>query len=329
MLLSQRNDTEPLSAKDVLRLGMRVRHQKARCWRPERHAHRDADPSLCFSVHRNRVRCMVCDTQGGHSCIDLVARVLAVDTGTAVRWIAERFAVPNVKVGRPLGAGQRGLSPYQVGLHASPFEVLVKSGMFGALSAAGRSILVCLETFKDHESGLTRLSYQAIQRYAGVSSRTTVSKALKFLQQIRALQISRGARVGLIRECSVYRATLEDEKFIDRCNEIYTAKRAEISREREYRKQLKAARERDARQIRNLNTNPAGGLRVPRTPSLTVSRTPTTQKEEQSKANLKVQNLSTPSGPHANKPVHANYRLIGVPAFRDGKLLRSWKGPCA
>src|ERR1700689_5123692 len=257
MLLSQRNDTEPLSAKDVLRLGMRVRHQKARCWRPERHAHRDADPSLCFSVHRNRVRCMVCDTQGGHSCIDLVARVLAVDTGTAVRWIAERFAVPNVKVGRPLGAGQRGLSPYQVGLHASPFEVLVKSGMFGALSAAGRGILVYLETFKDHESGLTRLSYQAIQRYAGVSSRTTVSKALKFLQQIRALQISHGARVGLIRECSVYRATLEDEKFIDRCNEIYTAKRAEISREREYRKQLKAARERDARQIRNLNTNPA------------------------------------------------------------------------
>jgi hypothetical protein len=51
---------------------------------------------------------------------------------------------------------------------------------------------------------------------------------------------------------------LEDEKFIDRCNEIYTASRAEISRDREYRKQLKATRERDARKVRNLSTNLAG-----------------------------------------------------------------------
>jgi hypothetical protein len=227
--------------------------------------------------------------------------------------------VPNIKAGRPLGARKKEPAPYQVGFQGSPFEVLVRSGMFGELSAAERSILICLETLKDHESGLTRLSYQAIQRYAGVSSRTTVSEALKFLQRVHALQISRGARVGLIRACSCYRVTLEDEKFIDRCNDIHTANREEISREREYRKQLKAARERDAQKIRNLNTNSAGGLRVPRTPSLTVS----TIKEEKGNPNLKVQNLSTPSGPHASKPVHANYRLIGGRGFRGEGFSRS------
>jgi hypothetical protein len=308
--------------KVAMMLGVRVRRQKARCWRPERHAHGDADPSLCFSVRRNRVRCMVCDTRGGHSCVDLVAGVLAVDTGTAVRWIAERFAVPNIKVGRPVGVKQNGPAPYHVSLHGGPFEVLVRSGMFGELSAAERSILICLETLKDHESGLTRLSYQAIQRYAGVSSRTTVSKALKFLQQIRALQIGRGARVGLIRACSIYRVTLEDEKFIDRCNDIYSASRGEIAREREYRKQLRSAREKQTRRTRTLNTTLAGGLRVPRTPSFTVSNTSNTKKEGNN-PNLKVQNLSTPSGPHANKPVHSNDRLIGVPVFRNQGFSRS------
>jgi hypothetical protein len=223
-------------------LDMRIRHQRARCWRPERHANRDAHPSLCFSQRRNRVRCMVCDMRGGHSCVDLVAGVLGIDTGSALRWIAERFTVPKIKAGRSLGKGTKEPAPYRIGSHASPFEVLVRSGMFGELPAAERSILVTLETFKDPESGATCLSYQAIQRYAGVSSRTTVSKALKQLQQIRAIQISRGARIGITRACSTYRVTLEDEKFLSRCHQIFSSDRERIAKEREYRKTLRAPR---------------------------------------------------------------------------------------
>jgi hypothetical protein len=40
---------------------------------------------------------------GGHSNLDLVMGVLGCDFGSAVLWIAERFPVPNVKVGRPAG----------------------------------------------------------------------------------------------------------------------------------------------------------------------------------------------------------------------------------
>jgi hypothetical protein len=294
-------------------LDMRIRHQRARCWRPEQHANRDAHPSLCFSPRHNRVRCMVCDMRGGHSCIDLVMGVLGIDTGSAVRWIADRFAVPNIKAGRPLGTGTKEIAPYRIGIHASPFEVLVRSGMFGELPAAERSILVTLETLKDPESGATCLSYQAIQRYAGVSSRTTVSKALKRLHQIHAIQISRGARIGITRACNTYRVTLEDEKFLSRCQEAFSSVREQIAKEREYRKTLRAAREKQARHNRTLNTNAAGGLRVPRTPAFIVSQPPeTNQENKREEPNLKVQNLSTPSGQHVNKPVHANYRLIGV-----------------
>ena len=47
-----------------------------------------------------------------------------------------------------------------------------------------------------------------------------------------------------MRECSAYRVTLDDPKFYDACNEIFRRTRAEISLEREYRAQLRQARQR-------------------------------------------------------------------------------------
>ncbi len=90
-------------------LGLRIRHRRASCWRPENHTHGDAEPSLHLYEARNRVRCFVCDMRGGHSNIDLVMGVLRLNVGDAIRWIAERFTVPNVKPGWPIGKreGQR------------------------------------------------------------------------------------------------------------------------------------------------------------------------------------------------------------------------------
>lgn len=142
-------------------LGLRIRHRRAKCWRPENHTHGDADPSLHFYEKGNRVRCFVCDMRGGHSNVDLVMRVLGVNVGDAVRWIADRFPVPNVKPGRPLGQREAQAVPYRVGAHGSEFEVLVRSGMFGRLPAPERSILVALAHFRDSDSGLAQLSYAA------------------------------------------------------------------------------------------------------------------------------------------------------------------------
>jgi hypothetical protein len=172
--------------------------------------------------------------------------VLAISFGEAVIWIAQRFAVPDIKRGRPIGS-QSQANPYRVGVSGSDFEVLVRSGTFGQFSPAERSVLLTLLAFKDVETGVTRMSYRAIMRYAGVGSRANVSKALNLLQKLHAIQISRGPRVGVTRECNTYRVTLEDPRFLELCNSVYSAMKEEIERERTYRGELRAARAKAAR----------------------------------------------------------------------------------
>ena len=175
--------------------------------------------------------------------------MLEIDFALAVRWIAERFSVPNIKVGRPAGKALASSVPYRVGVHGSEWEVIVRSGLWGAMTAADRSILVVLDYFKDSETGLTRLSYRAIMRYSGVGKTGNVSGAIKELARMHALQVLPGSRVGVTRECSTYRVTLTDPKFLEICNETYASARKEIAEEREYRASQKAKRQRDARNL--------------------------------------------------------------------------------
>jgi hypothetical protein len=254
-------------------LGLTIRRGKAKCWRAENHRHGDVDPSLSFFEKRNRCRCFVCDMRGGHSNVDLVTGVLDCDLGSAVQWIAERFTVPNIKVGRPSGTDLASPAPYRVGVHASEWEVIVRSGMWGALTAAERSVLLTLDKWQDIESGMTRPSYQALMRYSGVAKRANVASAIKELRKIRAVQSVPGLRCGLMRECSAYRVTLNDPKFLELCNAVFASARKEIAEEREYRASLKAKRQRDARkpsgpslQVVPQNTNTEGGLRPPAPP---------------------------------------------------------------
>jgi hypothetical protein len=289
-------------------LGLHLRRKRARCWRIENHRHGDADPSLHFYERKNRVRCFVCDMRGGHSNIDLVMGVLGIPFGEAVRWIAEHFAVPTAKRGRPVGSHPAQAIPHRVGVHGSEFEVLVRSGMFGQLSAPERSVLIALTLFQDSDTGLTLLSYAGIMRYAGVSSRGTVSKALKRLARLRVLEIHRGARVGLTRECSAYRVTLDDPKFLDHCDKVFQAARKEILEEREFRKNLRRERMQTPPRPIALNTNTGGGLRPPDPPCAT-----TTSKEQEGDkpSTCEGLNLSTPTELMSNKSVRAAYPEIG------------------
>ena len=314
-------------------LGLRIRHQRARCWRPENHAHGDADPSLRFFERGNRVRCFVCDMRGGHSCIDLVMGVLCADVGTAVRWIAERFTVPSIKSGRPVGHRTTQLAPYRAGVHGSELEFLVRSGMFGQLSSAESRILVTLAIFREPDSGITKLSYQAIMRYSGVGSRANVARALAQLQRLHAIQISLGPRIGITRECSSYRVTLDDPKFYDLCNEVCRIGREQVAQERVYRSQLRAEREKKARDARHknehrrqtmkdparkgaikprlaLNMTEAGGLRPPDPPLSGVS--PSRRNPEENTSTCAGLNLSSAGELNSNKSVPGQNRGIGV-----------------
>jgi hypothetical protein len=315
-------------------LGLTIRHCKAKCWRVENHRHGDVDPSLSFFEKRNRCRCFVCDMRGGHSNIDLVMGVLGCDLGSAVQWIAGRFTVPNIKVGRPSGNAMASPTPYRVGVHGSEWEVIVRSGMWGAMTVAERSILVTLDYLKDSETGLTRLSYRGIMRYSGVKKMANVSSALKELKKIHALQSVAGLRCGLVRECSTYRPTLTDPKFLYLCNEVFASERAPIAQEREYRASLKAKRQRDARkpngpslQVVPQNTNTEGGLCPPAPPAACVSKSNSkTLNQHQETPTCEGLNLSSPGEVRADLSLPRGQREISTPAFeklqRDKQILR-------
>jgi hypothetical protein len=297
-------------------LGLTIRRGKAKCWRVANHRHGDVDPSLSFFEKRNRCRCFVCDTHGGHSNVDLVMGVLNCDLGSAVRWIAERFTVPNIKVGRPSGNTLASPAPYRVGVHDSEWEVIVRSGMWGALTAAERSVLLTLHQWQDVETGLTRLSYRAIMRYSGVAKTGNVSGAIKKLKKIHALQSVPGLRVGLVRECSAYRVTLDDPKFLEHCNSVYTSARQEITQERKYRASQKANRQRDARkpngrssQVIAQSTNTGGGLRPPAPPAVCVSDSNSKAGETPTCEGL---NLSSPGAAHADLSLPSGQREISM-----------------
>lgn len=277
-------------------LGIRIRKdRRAQCWRPENHTHGDADPSLSFSERRNRVRCFVCDMRGGHSNVDLVMGVLRVRFATAVEWIAERFAVPNVKPGHPVGRSMAESSPYRVGVHGSDLEVLVRSGLFGQLSAAERSILVVLYHWRDPETGFAHLSYCALMRYSGIGSRTSVARAIKRLARLHAIQVHRGLRTGVTRGCSSYAVTLDDQKLYELCNQTFQAARGEIAQERDFRKSLRARRALSPRPV-PVSTIPA--------------------KETPKASTCTGLNLSSLGGPLLNKSVHSVDRVIGVSGIR-------------
>lgn len=319
-------------------LGLRIRRGKAQCWRTENHRNGDADPSLSFFERRNRCRCFVCDMRGGHSNVDLVIGVLACDLGTAVQWIAKRFPVPNVKTGRPVGS-EKQPQPYRVGVRGSAWEVIIRSGAWGKMTSAERSVLAVLDTFKDAESGVTRMSYRAIMRYGGIGKRENVSSALRELKKMHALQVSPGQRIGITRECSAYRTSLDDPKFLDLCNGVYAAARQEIAQEREYRASQKRERERTARkpagpslQVITQNTNTEGGRCPPAPPVVCVSNSNSKAKNQpQETPTCEGLNLSSPREPHVNKSVPPGNREISDSAFlkfqRDKEYILKHYGP--
>jgi hypothetical protein len=323
-------------------LGLTIRRRKAKCWRVEKHRHGDVDPSLSFFEKRNRCRCFVCDMRGGHSNVDLVMGVLGCDLASAVQWIAERFTVPNIKVGRPSGNTMASPTPYRVGVHGSEWEVIVRSGMWGAMTAAERSILVTLDYLKDSETGLTRLSYRGIMRYSGVKKTAYVSRAIKELSRMGALQFSRGQRIGVTRECSTYGVTLDNPKFLELCNGVFADARQEIAQEREYRASQKRERERQksarkvpdkffnapaaSLQVVTQNTNTGGRLRPPAPPAACVSNSNSkTQDQHQETPTCEGLNLSSHREVRADLSLPAGQREISAAAFeklqRDKQIL--------
>jgi hypothetical protein len=222
--------------RDVAReLGLAVNGRQGHCWRVDAHRNGDSKPSIWFN-RKNRGRCEVCDSQTW-SAIDLVMRVEGIGTGAAIRWIAQRFPVPNVPKGKHLTTTRRWKPAFRVGT-GGLMEIIVRSGLLAELSGAEVKVLQVLVAFADRNGEVT-ISYAGIAQYAGVASPSTVRKALLRLQKLHLLEISRKVSGGF-RECSSYRLTVDDPQFLALARERSDKTRELVKEQRAMREAQRA-----------------------------------------------------------------------------------------
>jgi len=192
-------------------------------------------------------------------------------------------------------------------------EVLVRSGVYGQLDPGTQAVLITLFHFRDPDTGLTQLSYRGIAVYSGVESPATISKALKFLRRIHAIQMVQAPRLGITRPCNQYRVTLEDEKFLALCNETYRTLRESSEKERAIRSEMRFAREVEsqlARKVQSETSLMQAGDSAPRTPrSIPFQKGNQSQDQHHSCKGL---NLSSLAEVTSNKALHSVKREIGV-----------------
>lgn len=95
-------------------LGLSVNRHKALC-----PFHNDSNPSLTFSVRKNRYRCFVCGASGGP--IDLVMNYLHKDFLSACKWLSEEHDVV-ITIPEPSSFNSKPEKPFDASRYARFFE---------------------------------------------------------------------------------------------------------------------------------------------------------------------------------------------------------------
>ena len=95
-------------------LGLHVNRHKALC-----PFHDDSNPSLTFSVRKNRYKCYVCDAHGG--VIDLVMNYLHKDFVSACKWLSEEHDVV-ITIPEPSSLNSQPEKPFDASRYARFFE---------------------------------------------------------------------------------------------------------------------------------------------------------------------------------------------------------------
>jgi len=219
------------------------------CWRPELHHNCDRTASVGVRKTNNTIKCFGCDI-GPLGPIDLVMSVLSIKNGEAARWIAERFEVPDLLIGRRLIEPARRI--FQFGSE-SEIGLLIQSGLWARLSPTARSMVPVLLELGERVPGTQNLtiqiSYRSLARFSGVASPNAIARALRELQEIvwlttRPSQPEPGSR--LIRATKKYLITPRSDELLEQANANFSQIRSEIDIEKELRAEARKNRKRAA-----------------------------------------------------------------------------------
>ncbi len=246
--------TEVADALALEREGFMVR-----CWRPQNHQHADRTPSVGIWRRRNRVRCFVCDARA-LSGPDLAMSVLGVDLLSALLWLDARFGLPRLPKGKHIVRRSKSELGGRAGV-LGRLESLIRSGLLAEMSEAEVRLVMVLDAFADPHTYSCRISYAGLRRFSGLAKDSSVSRALKLLERLGVIEITRGRGGRGVSECSQYSLTLESSEFLSHARACHAATREAIEVERELRAQLRAqkcCRTRSSTQNRGPSCSPAG-----------------------------------------------------------------------
>ena len=282
-------------------LGLTVIGGMVRCWRPDAHQHGDRTPSVGLDADRNKAKCFVCDERQ-ISNVDLVMNVVGLDTRAAVLWIAEHFDVHYLPKGARLVAAERWPSRYLASRPKNPFSLLIRSGVWATLPATAQSVLNVLLEFAD-ERDECRISYGGIARYGGIGGTATVSRALKLLQELHAVEaVERRPLVARVpRDAGCYRLTLSSPELSALAEGTHAVAQRDIAVERE----LRAKRRRQLRQQRPDKLHASEIEASTETPSALITGITLSSKNE-ARENKTLQKLNRAVEPAAAVEDHAS-----------------------
>ena len=210
------------------------------CWHPERHKNGDSTPSVGIQAGFNTAKCFGCDSKP-QSVVDVVRDVLGCDLSAAIAWLDSNFIIPRIPKRKHLES-DRLVRPYRVGTE-DPITLLVRSGIWAALSVPARCIVPVLLAHAEHAAGqrdayTLQMSYRAIMTYSGLKSFSAVSKALGELTAFdwvtrKAATPKPGA---VLRATGTYILTPYSEGVQETARTLFQAKRQIIEAERELRR---------------------------------------------------------------------------------------------
>ena len=225
------------------------------CWHPERHKNGDRTASVGVRTANNTVKCFGCDSKP-MGPIDFAMDVLGMASAAdAALWIAGKFDVPTIPVGKRLEEPER--SRFRAG-YEDGLDLLVRSGLWGTLSGPAHSIAAVFSSMSEKsestaQAASIRLSYAGIKRYSGVSSPNAIRKALLELVKSVFCSYPRLAATCLrSARRRKYVVTPNSDELSELAQAFWTQTKAEIAAERELRSRLKAEKTRAWREKPNL-----------------------------------------------------------------------------
>ncbi|MDP8991213.1 MAG: hypothetical protein M3N41_14175 [Acidobacteriota bacterium] len=213
------------------------------CWFPERHKNSDRTASVGVQASFNSVKCFGCNNRP-LGPLDLVMSVLGLTAGEAALWVAQRFSVPQLPKGKHLERkSERRIAQYGT---EKPLELLVISGIWAKLNAQTQRLLPALLSLAKKRSENPvydlELSYAGLQRYTGIASLSSVSKALQEAQAIGWLQRPEKRNYGPGQPALCYILTPFSDEVLELANSIAAERRQEIEAEKKLRRAKRSQR---------------------------------------------------------------------------------------